>query len=89
MIVGTDRVSTDATTLEKYSRDQSFVRPCTPDYKVSQVFVTGRMEYSAERFKELSKNPAPLLKMILDTREQVGMSKLELNAEGNGWKPAE
>ncbi len=69
MIVGTDRVSTDAATLEKYSRDQSFVRPCTPDYKVSQVFVTGRMEYSAERFKELS--------------------KLELNAEGDGWKPAE
>ena len=30
-IVDGDRVSTDTATLAKYSRDQSFVRPCTPD----------------------------------------------------------
>lgn len=33
-IVGANRVSTEPETLEKYSRDQSFVRPCTPDYVV-------------------------------------------------------
>lgn len=33
-IVGADRVSTDPQTLEKYSQDQSFVRPCLPDYAV-------------------------------------------------------
>jgi len=33
-IVGADRVSDDAKTLEKYSKDQSFVRPCLPDYVV-------------------------------------------------------
>ncbi|MFC1870344.1 FAD-binding oxidoreductase [Chloroflexota bacterium] len=31
-IVGADRVTADAKTLAKYSRDQSFVRPCMPDY---------------------------------------------------------
>jgi len=30
-IVGANRVSTSPKTLEKYSKDQSFVRPCTPD----------------------------------------------------------
>ena len=55
----------------------------------NRVFVTGRMEYSAERFKEVSKKPAPLLQMILDTREKLGMPKLELNEEGDGWRPAE
>ncbi len=33
-IVGADRVSTEPQTLEKYSQDQSFVRPCLPDYAV-------------------------------------------------------
>jgi len=33
-IVGADRVSEDAKTLEKYSKDQSFIRPCLPDYVV-------------------------------------------------------
>jgi len=33
-IVGADRVSTDHKTLEKYRQDQSFVRPCLPDYAV-------------------------------------------------------
>ncbi|GAG05004.1 unnamed protein product, partial [marine sediment metagenome] len=33
-IVGANRVSTAPETLEKYSRDQSFIRPCTPDYVV-------------------------------------------------------
>jgi len=33
-IVGTDRVSKDPKTLQKYSKDQSFVRPCPPDYVV-------------------------------------------------------
>jgi FAD/FMN-containing dehydrogenase len=33
-IVGTDRVLKDAKTLEKYSKDQSFVQPCLPDYVV-------------------------------------------------------
>lgn len=33
-IVGADRVLKDAKTLEKYSKDQSFVRPCLPDYVV-------------------------------------------------------
>lgn len=55
----------------------------------NQVLVTGRMEYSEERFKEVSQNPAPLLRMILQAREQVGMAKLELTEAGDGWKPAE
>lgn len=33
-VVGTDRVATDRKTLQKYSQDQSFVRPCLPDYVV-------------------------------------------------------
>ena len=33
-IVGGNRVVTDPETLGKYSKDQSFVRPCTPDYVV-------------------------------------------------------
>ena len=33
-IVGAKRVATDSETLDKYSRDQSFVRPCTPEYVV-------------------------------------------------------
>ena len=33
-IVGAKRVRTDAKTLQKYSQDQSFVRPCLPDYVV-------------------------------------------------------
>lgn len=33
-IVGADRVSTSPEILEKYSKDQSFVRPCPPDYVV-------------------------------------------------------
>lgn len=33
-IVGADRVTAAPKTLEKYSKDQSFVRPCTPDYVV-------------------------------------------------------
>jgi len=33
-IVGNDRVSTDPKVLQKYSQDQSFVRPCLPDYLV-------------------------------------------------------
>lgn len=33
-IVGAERVRTNAKTLEKYSKDQSFVRPCLPDYVV-------------------------------------------------------
>lgn len=33
-IVGADRVDVRAETLEKYSKDQSFVRPCLPDYVV-------------------------------------------------------
>ena len=30
-IVGAERASTDPETLKKYSKDQSFVRPCLPD----------------------------------------------------------
>lgn len=30
-VVGADRVSTDHKTLDRYRRDQSFVRPCLPD----------------------------------------------------------
>jgi len=33
-VVGAERVSMDPKTLEKYSKDQSFVRPCLPDYVV-------------------------------------------------------
>ena len=33
-IVGAERVLKDSKTLEKYSKDQSFVRPCLPDYVV-------------------------------------------------------
>jgi len=33
-IVGAERVSTASKTLEKYSKDQSFIRPCLPDYVV-------------------------------------------------------
>jgi len=33
-VVGADRVATDQKTLQKYSHDQSFVRPCLPDYVV-------------------------------------------------------
>jgi FAD/FMN-containing dehydrogenase len=33
-VVGADRVATDRKTLQKYSQDQSFVRPCLPDYVV-------------------------------------------------------
>ncbi|MFC1971909.1 FAD-binding oxidoreductase [Chloroflexota bacterium] len=33
-IVGADRVATDEGTLEKYSRDQSFVPPCLPHFVV-------------------------------------------------------
>jgi len=32
--VGADRISTEPETLERYSKDQSFVRPCMPDYVV-------------------------------------------------------
>ncbi|MFC2003215.1 FAD-binding oxidoreductase, partial [Chloroflexota bacterium] len=34
VIVGANRVATDPETLEKYSKDQSFVRPCLPNYVV-------------------------------------------------------
>lgn len=33
-IVGAERVRTEPKTLEKYGKDQSFVRPCIPDYVV-------------------------------------------------------
>ncbi|MFH1775274.1 MAG: FAD-binding oxidoreductase [Chloroflexota bacterium] len=33
-IVGADRVSIDHETLQQYSKDQSFVRPCPPEYVV-------------------------------------------------------
>jgi FAD/FMN-containing dehydrogenase len=34
VVAGRDRVSTDAKVLASYSKDQSFVRPCLPDYVV-------------------------------------------------------
>lgn len=38
-IVGAKRIRTDAKTLKRYSQDQSFVRPCLPDYVVSATSV--------------------------------------------------
>jgi len=53
------------------------------------IFAPRRMEYTEEQFKALSQNPTPLLRIILEVREQLGMPKLELTKEGDGWQPVE
>ena len=66
-IVGTDRLTTEPETLEKYSRDQSFVRPCMPDYVVF-----------AENVREVE----DVLKAANDTKTPVVPVSSGMNLQG-------
>ncbi len=66
-IVGADRVGTGADTLEKYSKDQSFVRPSLPDYAV---------------FAKTVREVEDILKAANDTRTPVVPVSSGMNLRG-------
>jgi len=66
-IVGAERVGTDSKTLEKYSQDQSFVRPCLPDYVV---------------FAESVREVEDVLKAANDTKTPVVPVSSGMNLQG-------